>query len=185
MGTPPDTVWIRIPKIAMVHSENLLIPKILLRTDHRPQPKATPANCPTTAPLSFRDPSPSRPRHRPSSLRRCVTALIILALTIGYSFGLEALQVSKFAPSISDLLWLLLGGVLLVISFLVGLLFQSPKAGVIPILGFLIGFFLWHTLPWATSSPFTGDAGRFSIVLFPGVPSLLMYFAFLFGRVLR
>ena len=120
-----------------------------------------------------------------SGLAQAVTAIIILALTIGYSLGLEALQVSKFAPSISDLLWLPLGGVLLVISFLGGLLFQSRKAGVIPILGFLIGFFLWHALPWAASSPFTGDAGRFSIVLFPGVPSLLMYFAFLFGRVLR
>ena len=122
---------------------------------------------------------------RRSGLAQAVTVIVILVFTIGYSLGLEALQNSKFASSISDLLWLLLGGVLLVVCFLVGLLFQSPKASAIPILGFLIGFFLWYALPWAASSPFSGDAGRYSILLFPGIPSLFMYFSFLLGRVLR
>ena len=63
-----------------------------------------------------------------SGLDQGLIAGAVLALTTGYSLGLQTLGVSRFALSISDLLWLLLGGVLLVISFLAGLLFQSSKA---------------------------------------------------------
>ena len=121
-----------------------------------------------------------------SGLDQGLIAGAVLALTIGYSLGLQALGVSRFALSISDLLWLLLGGVLLVISFLAGLLFQSSKAGSIPVLGYPIGLFFWHAaLPWQEFSTITGDLGWTGYVLVPGIPSLFMYFSFLLGRVLR
>ena len=125
----------------------------------------------------------ARSVYRRSRSTQAVVAVIVLALTTGYSLGLSALSVSRFALSVSDVLGLLLGGVLLVISFTVGAVFQSSKAGAIPILGYLMGLFLWYAaLPWQEFGSITGDLGWAGYVLVPGVPSLFMYLSFLFGK---
>ena len=112
---------------------------------------------------------------------------LLLALTTSMSFGIAALydypsQISNLHPWIDvvPLVWFLVG------PFLIGLLSESRGVGAIPILGYVLGLLLWHSTPGENINTLSYDIGWLGFLLLPvGIPGLMLYLLFRFGRALR
>ena len=112
---------------------------------------------------------------------------LLLVLTTSMSFGIIALfdypsQVSNLHPWIDvvPLVWFLVG------PFLIGLLSESRGVGAIPILGYVLGLLLWHSTPGENINALSYDIGWLGFLLLPvGIPGLMLYLLFRFGRALR
>ena len=112
---------------------------------------------------------------------------LLLVLTTSMSFGIIALfdypsQISNLHPWIDVVLlvWFLVG------PFLVGLLSESRGVGAIPILGYVLGLLLWHSTPGENINTLSYDIGWLGFLLLPvGIPGLMLYLLFRFGRALR
>ena len=80
----------------------------------------------------------------------------------------------------STLVWYWLG------TFLIGLLSESRGVGAIPILGYVLGLLLWHSTPGENINTLSYDIGWLGFLLLPvGIPGLMLYLLFRFGRALR
>ena len=122
-----------------------------------------------------------------SSLGGLPSGALLLVLTTSMSFGLAALydypsQISNLHPWIDvvPLVWYLVG------TFLIGLLSESRGVGAIPILGYVLGLLLWHSTPGENINTLSYDIGWLGFLLLPvGIPGLMLYLLFRFGRALR
>ena len=122
-----------------------------------------------------------------SSSGRLPSGVLLLALTASMSFSLAALydypsQISNLHPWIDvvPLVWFLVG------PFLIGLLSESRGVGAIPILGYVLGLLLWHSTPGENINTLSYDIGWLGFLLLPvGIPGLMLYLLFRFGRALR
>ena len=122
-----------------------------------------------------------------SSSGRLPSGVLLLALTASMSFSLAALydypsQISNLHPWIDVVpwVWYLVG------TFLIGLLSESRGVGAIPILGYVLGLLLWHSTPGENINTLSYDIGWLGFLLLPvGIPGLMLYLLFRFGRALR
>ena len=122
-----------------------------------------------------------------SSLGGLPSGALLLVLTTSMSFGIIALfdypsQISNLHPWIDvvPLVWFLVG------PFLIGLLSESRGVGAIPILGYVFGLLLWHSTPGENINTLSYDIGWLGFLLLPvGIPGLMLYLLFRFGRALR
>ena len=122
-----------------------------------------------------------------SSLGGLPSGALLLVLTTSMSFGIIALfdypsQISNLHPWIDvvPLVWFLVG------PFLIGLLSESRGVGAIPILGYVLGLLLWHSTPGENINTLSYDIGWLGFLLLPvGIPGLMLYLLFRFGRALR
>ena len=122
-----------------------------------------------------------------SSLGGLPSGALLLVLTTSMSFGIIALfdypsQISNLHPWIDVVLlvWFLVG------PFLIGLLSESRGVGAIPILGYVLGLLLWHSTPGENINTLSYDIGWLGFLLLPvGIPGLMLYLLFRFGRALR
>ena len=122
-----------------------------------------------------------------SSLGGLPSGALLLVLTTSMSFGIIALfdypsQVSNLHLWIDvvSLVWFLVG------PFLIGLLSESRGVGAIPILGYVLGLLLWHSTPGENINTLSYDIGWLGFLLLPvGIPGLMLYLLFRFGRALR
>ena len=112
---------------------------------------------------------------------------LLLVLTTSMSFGIIALfdypsQISNLHPWIDvvPLVWFLVG------PFLIGLLSEFRGVGAIPILGYVLGWLLWHFTSGQSVNALSYDIGWLGFLLLPvGIPGLMLYLLFRFGRALR
>ena len=122
-----------------------------------------------------------------SSLGGLPSGALLLVLTTSMSFGIIALfdypsQISNLHPWIDvvALVWFLVG------PFLIGILSESRGVGAIPILGYVLGLLLWHSTPGENINTLSYDIGWLGFLLLPvGIPGLMLYLLFRFGRALR
>ena len=119
------------------------------------------------------------------------SGILLLALTISMSFGINALsdhlsQVAYLHLWIDLALWVWYLGWYLGGAFLIGLLSESRGVGMIPIFGFLLGLTLWHSTPGESVDALSYDMGWYGFLLFQvGMHALIMYLLFRLGRALR
>ena len=122
-----------------------------------------------------------------SSLGGLPSGVLLLALTTSMSFSLAALydypsQISNLHPWIDVIPWVwFFGGV-----FLIGLLSESRGVGAIPILGYVLGLFLWHSTPGESIDALFYDIGWLGFLLYRmGITALIFYLIFRLGRAVR